>query len=1226
MSAMPRLNHWLKSRRQRRADRRRMRETRSRRRRTLFEQLEDRTLLAIVWWDGGAGTSNWDDAANWIDVDGDGLDDLPGLNDDVIINDGDANTTFTVNISGGTHGVNTLDCHEQLDVSGGSVDIADTSEITSLTLRGGTLSGAGDLTITDQFTWEGRPNAPGTMTGTGTTTVAAGATLNLSGTYSRVLDGRRLVIAEATGTAPAAEAIWTGSSNIMLDNGAEFENAGTFDIQSEYTTIQHGGNGAVSTFSNTGTLRKSVGPGWTNFYYMIFNNSGSVEVESGSLSFHLSAGGSSNGTFDVDQGAKLGLVGGPYTVDGTIAGAGTVNFGYPNNTTIAGDYNVTGATTVTGQMYPNLVRFTGSVLSVGESLEITRAEVDFNDANFDPNDPPMIEVDNLHLEGGVLSIAGDLTVRNQFTWEGRSNNPGIMTGTGTTTVAAGATLNLSGTYSRVLDGRRLVIAEATGTAPAAEAIWTGSSNIMLDNGAEFENAGTFDIQSEYTTIQHGGNGAVSTFSNTGTLRKSVGTGWTNISVPFENSGIVDVQIGALYVGSDYRQTAGETILNGGNISGSLDIQGGMLTGAGIISGSVINRGQTVPGLPTETIGTIEVHGDYVQPAIAEAGGPYTVHEGGSVQLAGSASDSSGVLTVEIGLGEFDQLDVVGGVTLGGTLDLSLIGGFEPTVDDEFILVNNDGTDAVVGNFAGLPEGAPLAIGSSHFQISYQGGTDNNDVALTVVSEPTGPPQEDTSQTYEWDFDYDGITFDVDETGRSPIFDAAGLDGPSTRQVGLRVTGPGGLVDTDSAIVQIDNVAPYFEAGPNETLLPPAEGVFSRTIEFTDPGPDVWTGTVNFDDGTGDQTLTIDPLYKTFDLGHPYAAEGTYTVTVTLADDDGGSHTDAFQVEVHLNTSPEAHAGGPYTVVRGGRVRLDASATTDPEQATETLTYDWDFDGDGAFDDATGIAPIFSAAGVETPQARTVGVRVTDNGGLSDVATGTVEIVVVALVPDACDPSKTVLAVGGTGGNDHIVFHPGEGAGEVVVQLNGVSLSTFQPTAGLVAFGQAGNDTIQVSGSIALSAWLYGDDGNDRVKGGAGHDVLFGGLGDDVLVGGTGRDLLVGGVGADRIVGNRDDDILIAGSTAYDANDEAICKIMKEWTFQGRDFGARVANLNGTGTGDRENGEFFLNTSTVSNDGARDLLTGSAGLDWFIFNSDEDKATDLSDEEFADALDFILAEV
>lgn len=61
-----------------------------------------------------------------------------------------------------------------------------------------------------------------------------------------------------------------------------------------------------------------------------------------------------------------------------------------------------------------------------------------------------------------------------------------------------------------------------------------------------------------------------------------------------------------------------------------------------------------------------------------------------------------------------------------------------------------------------------------------------------------------------------------------------------------------------------------------------------------------------------------------------------------------------------------------------------------------------------------------------------------------------------------------------------------------------------------------------------------------------------------------------------------------------------------------------------------NGEIYLRVDgpdpTVIDDESRDLLTGSSGTDWFIFNSDEDKATDLSDEEFEDVLDFILAEV
>jgi len=44
-------------------------------------RLEDRRLLSTVGWDGGAGTLNWQDAANWS------ADVLPAPTDDVVIPD-----------------------------------------------------------------------------------------------------------------------------------------------------------------------------------------------------------------------------------------------------------------------------------------------------------------------------------------------------------------------------------------------------------------------------------------------------------------------------------------------------------------------------------------------------------------------------------------------------------------------------------------------------------------------------------------------------------------------------------------------------------------------------------------------------------------------------------------------------------------------------------------------------------------------------------------------------------------------------------------------------------------------------------------------------------------------------------------------------------------------------------------------------------------------------------
>ncbi|MEX2139004.1 MAG: hypothetical protein WD894_07065 [Pirellulales bacterium] len=355
------------------------------------------------------------------------------------------------------------------------------------------------------------------------------------------------------------------------------------------------------------------------------------------------------------------------------------------------------------------------------------------------------------------------------------------------------------------------------------------------------------------------------------------------------------------------------------------------------------------------------------------------------------------------------------------------------------------------------------------------------------------------------------------------------------------------------------------------------------------------------------------------LGVALQADGNIVVAgyAGYASSEGGNDYDFAVVRLlgGSNAGPAASAGGSYTVVQGGSVQLDGSATNDPDQSNTTLAYEWDFDGDGFYDDATDIAPTFSAVGYEGPITLSVAVRVTDDGGLTDVATTSVSIVPFAMQADPCDPTKTALVVGGTLASDSIVFNPGATAGEVAVSLNGASLGTFQPTGRLIVYAQAGDDDVQVAGSLGLIAELHGQAGDDRIKGGAGHDILLGGDGDDLLVGGGGRDLLIGGTGADRIVGNADDDILIAGSTAYDEDHVALSAIMAEWTSAG-DYTTRTANLASTFSG------------LSLDDGTKDVLTGSSGQDWFFANLEAgvlDKITDLSADEFEPDMDFILSE-
>jgi streptogramin lyase len=231
--------------------------------------------------------------------------------------------------------------------------------------------------------------------------------------------------------------------------------------------------------------------------------------------------------------------------------------------------------------------------------------------------------------------------------------------------------------------------------------------------------------------------------------------------------------------------------------------------------------------------------------------------------------------------------------------------------------------------------------------------------------------------------------------------------------------------------------------------------------------------------------------------------------------------------------------------------------------------------------------------------------------------------VLTQVADSLNPSLLSVVVTGTAGDDKILFNPGGGQGGTVkVLVNNLPQGVFSPTGRLIAYGGAGNDDIEVAGSITLPAWLYGGEGNDRLKGGCGNNVLIGGAGDNELIGGPGQDLLIGGSGSSTLIAGSGDDLLIAGTTAYDANEAALDAIMAEWT-SGQDYATRIADLSGTGTGPRSNGNYFLIASgpnaTVFDNGAADVLNGGSGMDWFFANLVEDSINGQHTSETAENL-------
>jgi len=87
---------------------------------------------------------------------------------------------------------------------------------------------------------------------------------------------------------------------------------------------------------------------------------------------------------------------------------------------------------------------------------------------------------------------------------------------------------------------------------------------------------------------------------------------------------------------------------------------------------------------------------------------------------------------------YEKMTVTGTATLtaGATLSVAAIGGYVPAPADSFILLANDGADAITGIFNGLPEGALVNVGGVNKKITYVAVT-GKDVVL--VNPAVFPP-------------------------------------------------------------------------------------------------------------------------------------------------------------------------------------------------------------------------------------------------------------------------------------------------------------------------------------------------------------------------------------------------------------------------------------------------------------------------------------------------------
>jgi RHS repeat-associated protein len=156
----------------------------------------------------------------------------------------------------------------RLELSSGSLIVQSKPlTVSSLTMHGGTLAGAGTLDVSSSLLWGG-----GTMSGSGSTVLESGATSTIEADYE-YLSERSLV---NHGTFEYTKGLFE------IEKGATITNTGTFLANSEWGTVLF--RGKPARFVNTGTFAKTEGKG-TGVVEIEFENLGRIAEETGKFTF-----------------------------------------------------------------------------------------------------------------------------------------------------------------------------------------------------------------------------------------------------------------------------------------------------------------------------------------------------------------------------------------------------------------------------------------------------------------------------------------------------------------------------------------------------------------------------------------------------------------------------------------------------------------------------------------------------------------------------------------------------------------------------------------------------------------------------------------------------------------------------------------------------------------------------------------------------------------------------
>jgi len=550
-----------------------------------------------------------------------------------------------------------------------------------------------------------------TLMGTGTVTLTnSGNPLNYIDSYGAfTLTNRQTIQGSGTidtnGLVNYGTIFSNGSGFAISPGSAGFSNHGTLEVATGSSMVVSGGtftNFAGSTLTGGtynigGTLQidqlgYNGGEITTNAANIILNGANSSFVDANGKDALSSLNTNAMGASFTIEGGRNFTTAANFTNNGTLNIASsnskfTVNgnlTNFANNTLTGGTYDVTGALQFNGA---HIVTNDANITLTGTSSQITDQHGNNGLASFATNGT-----------GASFTIAGG---RNFTTAGNFTNNGTLGVASSTSTFVVNGNLSNYATSTETLTG---------GTYNLVGALQFNGANIVT-------NAATIVLNGTASKImdQHGANGLANFATNAtgGSFTLEGGRTFTTAGA-FTNKGLFTIGSSSTFTvggtGTSFTQLSGTTTDNGTlavSSTGSLGLQAGSLFGTGAVNGKITSSGTITPGDSSTSTGVLTDSGAYAQTATGKL----------DVSIGGTTVGS-----------KYDQLKTTTS-SLNGTLNISLINGFVPTIGSTFKIVTFNSETGQFSTVNGLPINS-----SEHFTITYQG----TDVLLTVASGALSP--------------------------------------------------------------------------------------------------------------------------------------------------------------------------------------------------------------------------------------------------------------------------------------------------------------------------------------------------------------------------------------------------------------------------------------------------------------------------------------------------------